>query len=73
MGDHRPYKAKDELVGGEIVPKSTYANIKQPIIARQKKSLQGAPGPHRAAFLLASSSDQGRAKKNRPACDAELS
>ena len=34
---HRPYKGKDDLVTKEIIPKNVYDDIKDQIIAKQKK------------------------------------
>lgn len=33
---HRPYKSKDELVSRKVIPETTYNQIKDRIIARQK-------------------------------------
>ena len=34
--DHRPYKEKNQLVSQDIIPKATYDEIADKIIARQK-------------------------------------
>jgi competence protein ComEA len=35
--EHRPYNGKDDLINRKIIPSNVYAQIKDKIIARQKK------------------------------------
>lgn len=35
--DNRPYRSKNELISKKVIPQSTYAKIKDQIIAHQKK------------------------------------